>query len=64
MKQMKGMLPLAALAFGVIATPAMAQDTIRVGITLRMIVENGLRYGQMTKEELESVNASGGINGK
>ena len=60
----RGVLPLAALALGIAATPVMAQDTIRVGITLRMIVENGLRYGQMTKEELESVNASGGINGK
>ena len=29
-----------------------------------MIVENGLRYGQMTKDELEAVNATGGINGK
>ena len=45
--------------------PAAAQDnTIRIGITLRMIVENGLKYGQMSKDELEAVNATGGINGK
>ena len=37
---------------------------IRIGITLRMVVENGLKYGQMAKDELEAVNASGGINGK
>ena len=37
---------------------------IRIGITLRMVVENGLKYGQMSKDELEAVNASGGINGK
>jgi branched-chain amino acid transport system substrate-binding protein len=29
-----------------------------------MVVENGLKYGQMTKDELEAVNATGGINGK
>lgn len=56
---------IAALSLGVAAAPAIAQDgTIRVGVTLRMVVENGLKYGQMTKDELEAVNASGGINGK
>lgn len=55
----------AAMALGAIATPAVAQDgVIRIGITLRMVVENGLKYGQMTKDELEAVNATGGINGK
>jgi branched-chain amino acid transport system substrate-binding protein len=54
-----------ALALGAPATPAAAQDgVIRIGVTLRMIVENGLKYGQMTKDELEAVNADGGINGK
>ena len=58
-------LPAAMLAMGVVAAPAQAQDgVIRIGITLRMVVENGLRYGQMSKDELEAVNASGGINGK
>ena len=56
---------IAALVLGVASAPAIAQDgTIRVGVTLRMVVENGLKYGQMTKDELEGVNASGGINGK
>jgi len=54
-------LPAAALLF---AAPAQAQDnTIRIGITLRMLVENGLKYGQMSKDLLEAVNATGGING-
>jgi branched-chain amino acid transport system substrate-binding protein len=54
-------LPAAAL---LVAAPARADDgVIRIGITLRMIVENGLKYGQMAKEELEAVNAAGGING-
>jgi branched-chain amino acid transport system substrate-binding protein len=52
------------LAFGSAARPAQAEDgVIRIGVTLRMIVENGLKYGQMAKDELESVNATGGING-
>ena len=62
---MKKTLLATALALGAVAQPACAQDgTIRIGITLRMIVENGIKYGQMAKDELEAVNASGGINGK
>ncbi len=54
-----------ALSSGGYSNPASAQDgVIRIGVSLRMIVENGLRYGQMTKDELEGVNATGGINGK
>jgi branched-chain amino acid transport system substrate-binding protein len=59
------LLPAAMLATGLVSGAAQAQDgVIRVGITLRMVVDNGLRYGQMSKDELEAVNASGGINGK
>ena len=44
--------------------PPTAQDkTIRVGITLRMMVESGMAYGDIAKTELEAVNAKGGING-
>ena len=54
-----------AVTAGLAASPANAQDgVIRIGITLRMVVENGLKYGQLAKEQLEQVNASGGINGK
>lgn len=59
--------PIAALlSLGMTGAPAAAQQdgVIRVGITIRMIVENGLRYGQMAKDELEAVNATGGIKGK
>jgi len=53
------------LALTTIGSPALAQDgVIRIGVTLRMVVENGLKYGQLTKDELEAVNATGGINGK
>ena len=57
-------LPALALWLGGTA-PTLAEDgVIRVGITFRMVVENGLKYGQMAKDELEAVNATGGINGK
>ena len=29
-----------------------------------MVVENGIKYGQLAKDELEGVNAAGGVNGK
>lgn len=57
-------LPALILWLGTTA-PTLAQDgVIRIGITFRMVVENGIKYGQMTKDELEGVNAKGGINGK
>jgi len=61
----RAVVPAMAMVFATTPTPAAAQDgVIRVGVTLRMVVENGLKYGQMTKDELEAVNAAGGINGK
>lgn len=55
--------PVVALATA--PAPAAAQDgTIRIGVTLRMVVENGLKYGQMVKDEFEAANAAGGIGGK
>ena len=50
----------ALLAFGAFSTAQAQDNTIRVGVSLRMIVENGLKYGQMTKDELDGVE----INGK
>ncbi len=44
------------------AASAMSAD-IRVGITMRMISENGQRYGQMVMDEIDMINESGGING-
>ena len=43
--------------------PAAEDGVIRIGMTLRMIVENGIKYGQLTLAELNSINDSGGING-
>ena len=63
-KALLALAPLSALSLAA-TQPAHAQDgVIRIGITLRMVVENGLKYGQMAKDELEAVNAVGGINGK
>jgi branched-chain amino acid transport system substrate-binding protein len=47
------------------ADPASAAEdgVIRIGMTLRMIVENGIKYGQLTSAELNSINDNGGING-
>jgi branched-chain amino acid transport system substrate-binding protein len=54
----------ALLGLWIATNPALAQDkTIRVGITLRMMVESGMAYGDIAKSELEAVNAKGGING-
>jgi len=47
-----GSIALAGLGFA--AQPAVAQDkTIRVGITLRMMVESGMAYGEIAKSEIE-----------
>ena len=43
--------------------PAAEDGVIRIGMTLRMIVENGIKYGQLTSAELNSINDNGGING-
>lgn len=54
----------AAAILAAMSSPAAAEDgTIRIGLTFRMIVENGIKYGQLTSEELNAVNNSGGING-
>lgn len=62
----KSLALASTLLLGVALAPAdaAAQGTIRIGITLRMLVENGFKYGQMTQDELLAVNATGGINGQ
>src|SRR5436190_21270383 len=55
---------LVAAFLSMMGAPAGAEDgTIRIGLTFRMIVENGIKYGQLTSEELNAVNKTGGING-
>ncbi|MBV9968848.1 MAG: ABC transporter substrate-binding protein, partial [Xanthobacteraceae bacterium] len=54
----------AMIASAATCPPAAAEDgVIRIGMTLRMIVENGIKYGQLTRDELLGLNANGGFNG-
>jgi len=63
-KAIYGAGTVALLGLSLAANTAVAQDkTIRVGITLRMMVESGIAYGDIAKTAIEEVNAKGGING-
>ncbi len=63
-KAIYGAGTVALLGLCLAANTAVAQDkTIRIGITLRMLVESGIAYGDIAKGQLEEVNAKGGING-
>ncbi len=65
MTTLKRSLAAAGLATSLMAaaaTTAFAGE-IRVGITMRMVSENGQKYGQMVMDEIQLINESGGING-
>jgi len=51
-----------AAGIGLSATAAFAED-IRVGITMRMVSENGQAYGRMVMDEINAINEAGGIHG-
>ena len=55
-------LTAAALASSV-ALNSLSAAEIRVGATMRMISENGQKYGEMVQDEFDAINAAGGING-
>ena len=59
----KGMAALlaAGLLAGIAGTAGAGE--IRIGITMRMISENGQKYGQMVVDEFNMINEAGGING-
>ncbi len=48
---------------GLLASTAAMSGEIRVGVTLRMISDNGEKQGEMIADEFKAVNAAGGING-
>ncbi len=56
-----------AMAASLLATSAAWSNAqageIRIGATMRMISENGQKYGQMMQDEFDAINAAGGING-
>lgn len=53
-------IPVALVAM---TTPASAEGVVRIGITLRMLSENGQKYGRMITDQFKMVNAAGGIKG-
>ena len=56
-------LGIAAAVVTSVAASAVYAGEIRIGATMRMISENGQKYGQMMKDEFDAINAAGGING-
>lgn len=59
----KGMTALlAAGLFAGLAANALAGE-VRIGVTMRMVSENGQKYGQMVMDEFDMINKAGGING-
>lgn len=64
MKIFRTGLASAIIAAGLITTQSQAlAGTIRIGATMRMVSENGQKYGQMVTDEFKLINAAGGING-
>lgn len=51
------------LALAAMTGAASAEGTVRIGVTVRMLTENGQKYGQMIKDQFEAINAAGGIKG-
>ena len=57
-------LASAIIAAGLITTQTQAlAGTIRIGATMRMVSDNGQKYGRMVADEFKLINAAGGING-
>ena len=56
-------LGIAAAVITSVAASAVYAGEIRIGATMRMISENGQKYGQMMQDEFDAINAAGGING-
>ena len=60
---MKTTALLATAALASTLTAAAVAGEIRIGASMRMISENGQKYGEMVSDEFEAINAAGGING-
>ena len=54
---------IATAALASTLTAAAVAGEIRIGASMRMISENGQKYGEMVSDEFEAINAAGGING-
>ncbi len=54
-------LASAIIAAGLITTQTQAlAGTIRIGATMRMVSDNGQKYGRMVADEFKLINAAGG----
>ena len=58
----KAIVALAAGAMLAVAGAASA-GVIKIGVSMRMKTETGEKYGQMVVDELNAINAAGGVNG-
>ncbi len=58
-----GVAALAAIALSLPAAVASSHNKIRIGVTIRMISDVGFKHGEMIQDEVDAINASGGING-
>ena len=56
-------LGAAATIIASMTASAVLAGDIRIGTSMRMISENGQKYGQMMQDEFDAINAAGGING-
>ena len=64
MRKLKTSLIMVAVTTALIAVnSASLAGTIRIGATMRMVSENGQKYGQMVQDEFDIINETGGING-
>ncbi|MDH3713999.1 MAG: ABC transporter substrate-binding protein [Gammaproteobacteria bacterium] len=59
----RGLVSTALIAGVLVVHTSAVAGTIRIGATMRMISENGQKYGQMVADEFDLINKNGGING-
>ncbi|MDH3451928.1 MAG: ABC transporter substrate-binding protein, partial [Gammaproteobacteria bacterium] len=59
----RGLVSTALIAGLLAVHTAATAGTVRIGATMRMISENGQKYGQMVADEFDLINKNGGING-
>ena len=63
MKKRKNFISVLVIAGMMLTALSAVAGEIRIGITMRMVSENGQKYGQMMMDEIDMINKAGGING-
>ena len=46
------------------ANTTWSQDTLKIGVSIRMISDIGFKHGKMMEDEIDIINQKGGINGR